>query len=69
LLTSHQIPHHLLYSRIVISPSVKVAKCSSPFLRVVLGHEGEMVGDVAYFLAEELGNIGGRGLDVNAVSF
>lgn len=51
LLTRHQISYSRFDVGIVIRPSVKVGEGRCPFLGIVFGHEGEVVGDAADFLS------------------
>lgn len=53
----------------MVGPPDEAGEGGGPLLGVVFGHEGEVVRDVADFLAEEEGDGGGGGLDVDAVSF
>jgi len=68
-LTRHQRPERVLHRGIVIRPPVEMREGGGPFFGIVFGHEGEVVRDVADFLAEEEGDVGGAVLDVDGVSF
>ena len=53
----------------MVRPAVEVGEGGGPLLGVILGHDGKVVGDVADLLPEEEGDVGGRGFDIDTVSF